>query len=58
VGTDAFIVKYDTSGVAQWATRISDTSTGVGNNITAGATGVYVTGYYTSTSEVLLTNGS
>jgi hypothetical protein len=58
VGADAFIVKYDTSGVAQWATRISDTSTGVGNNITAGATGVYVTGYYTSTSEVLLTNGS
>ena len=57
VGADVFIVKYDTSGVAQWATRISGTSFDIGNGITTDSTGVYVTGYYSSTSVVTLNNG-
>jgi hypothetical protein len=55
-GDEVFIVKYNTNGVAQWATRISGTSIDQGNSITTDATGVYVTGYYTSTSEVTLNN--
>ena len=57
VGADAFIVKYDTSGLVQWATRISGPSGDEGYDITTDATGVYVTGYYSSTSVVTLNNG-
>jgi hypothetical protein len=52
VGFDAFIVKYNTSGLAQWATTISGTEGDTGYSITTDATGVYVTGYYSSTSAV------
>ena len=57
VGLDVFIVKYDTSGVAQWATTIAGTGSDAGAAITTDSTGVYVTGYYTSTSVVTLNNG-
>jgi hypothetical protein len=54
VNTDAFIVKYDTSGQAQWATRIRGTSDDTGFAIATDSTGVYVTGEYISTSIVTL----
>jgi hypothetical protein len=57
VGQDAFIVKYNTSGVAQWATTIQGTSSDVGYGIATDSTGVYVTGQYNSTSAITLTNG-
>jgi len=58
VSTDTFIIKYDLSGNAQWATTISGTPGVAGNAITVDSTGVYVAGYYSSTSQILLTNGS
>ena len=47
---DAFVVKYDSSGVAQWATRIAGTGDDYGfGGITVDPTGsIYVTGYYNS----------
>ena len=57
VGNDAFIVKYDTSGLAQWATTIPGTATDRGLGIATDSTGVYVTGFYNSTSVVTLNNG-
>jgi hypothetical protein len=57
VSQDVFIVKYDTSGLAQWATTISGTGSDGGYAIAIDSTGVYVTGYYTSTSVVTLNNG-
>ena len=58
VGTDAFIVKYNTSGLAQWATTIPGTSSDFGYGITTDSTGVYVVGFYSSTSAITLANGS
>jgi hypothetical protein len=58
VGQDVFIVKYNTSGLAQWATAISGTGYDNVFGIANDSTGVYVTGNYTSTSKVLLTDGS
>jgi hypothetical protein len=50
-GTDAFIVKYDTSGTSQWARHIGGTSTDIGYGIAADSQGnVYVTGSYNSTT--------
>jgi hypothetical protein len=57
VGQDAFIVKYNTSGLAQWATTISGTVSDIGYAIATDSTGVYVTGLYSSTSAITLTNG-
>ena len=58
VGTDAFIVKYDTSGLAQWVATVSGTGFDRGHEITADSTGVYVAGLYISASAVTLANGS
>ena len=47
--TDCFIVKYNTTGTAQWATRIAGPSTDRSNGIATDSNGnVYVTGYYSS----------
>ena len=47
--TDAFIVKYNTSGVVQWTARIGGTGDDPGYAITSDTSGnVYVTGYYAS----------
>jgi hypothetical protein len=49
----AFVVKYNTSGTAQWATRIDGTGNDQGWGIATDATGnVYVTGYYTGTVTI------
>ena len=58
VSYDAFIVKYNTSGVAQWATTIPGTGFDFGYGITTDSTGVYVSGQYSSTSAITLANGS
>ena len=58
VGQDAFIVKYNTSGLAQWATTTQGTANDRGDGIATDSTGVYVTGYYISTSALTLVNGS
>ena len=49
--SDIFIVKYNTNGHAQWATRIDGTSPGIGVSISTDSFGnVYVTGQYSSSS--------
>jgi hypothetical protein len=46
---DAYVVKYNTSGTAQWATRIAGSSTDLGIGITVDSAGnSYVTGEYLS----------
>ena len=56
-GYDVFVVKYDTSGTAQWYKIIQGTSTDSGQGIAVDSSGgVYVTGYYASTSIVPLGN--
>jgi hypothetical protein len=57
VGLDAFVVKYNTSGQAQWSATVPGTVSDVGTGIATDSTGVYVSGYYSSTSPVTLTNG-
>jgi len=54
VGLDAFIVKYDTSGQAQWTATVPGTGSDIGYGIATDSTGVYVTGQYTSTTIVTL----
>jgi hypothetical protein len=47
---NAFIVKYNTNGLVQWATSIQGTDSAIGNSISTDNLGnVYVTGSYTST---------
>jgi len=56
--TDAYIVKYNSSGTAQWYQTISGTSSDVGYGIAVDSGGnVYATGYYNSTTTVSLGNG-
>jgi len=54
--TDVFIVKYNTSGVAQWATTIGGTGSDTSSTLTTDSTDVYVSGFYTSTGVVTLNN--
>jgi sugar lactone lactonase YvrE len=55
----AFVVKYNTSGTAQWATRIDGTGADVGHGIATDADGnVYVTGYYTGTVTIFNAGGT
>jgi len=57
VGLDAFIIKYNLSNVAQWATAISGTGSDNAIGLAVDSTGMYVTGSYISTSNVSLGNG-
>jgi hypothetical protein len=51
---DTFIVKYNSSGMAQWATRIGGTSDDKGVNISLDSSNnIYVTGYYISSTSTL-----
>ena len=56
---DAYIVKYNDSGYAQWATRISGSGNDFGMSITTDMlNNIYVTGYYTSTLTIYNTDGT
>lgn len=56
---DIFVVKYDTNGAVQWATRISSTATDAGDGITVDSSGnVYVTGDFGGTATVFNASGS
>ena len=49
-GTDAFIVKYNTSGFVQWLTRLASPGADVGRGISVDSnSNVYVTGHFTGT---------
>ena len=51
---DAFIAKYNTSGVVQWAARVAGTSSDEGQGISVDSNGnVYVTGFYSSSTLTL-----
>lgn len=48
-GDDTYLVKYDSSGITQWGTRIAGTTTDRRPDCATDATGnVYITGIYTS----------
>jgi len=56
---DAMVVKYNTSGVAQWATKIGGTSREFGFDIAADSTGnAYITGYYISNPITIYNAGT
>lgn len=45
---DAFLVKYSSSGVAQWLTRVAASGAEVGRGLVLDSTGVYMVGEFTS----------
>lgn len=57
---DVYIVKYNTTGTAQWVTRISGTLSDIGQSIAVSGSGdVYVTGSYISNPITIFNaNGS
>ena len=55
---DAFIVKYNINGTAQWATHIGGTGNDTGISITIDATGVYITGEFVDTATIYNADGS
>jgi hypothetical protein len=56
---DVFIVKYNTNGIAQWATNISGSLSDSSEGISVDSSGnVYVTGYYESSSLIIRSFGS
>ena len=58
-GTAAFLIKYDSSGVAQWATLLDGTSADGGNSLAIDLlNNIYITGYYNSTVNVTVKNVS
>lgn len=53
-----FVIKYNLSGVAQWAKAVTgQNSNSIGNGITVDSTGVYVIGSYFSTPGLNLGSG-
>jgi hypothetical protein len=58
-GTDAFVVKYSTTGDPQWTARIASTAADVGYSIVTDASGnVYVTGEYNLTLTIFNSDGT
>jgi hypothetical protein len=55
----AFLIKYNSSGQAQWATYLDGTNTDIGYSVAVDSlNNLYVTGQYQSTSLVTLQNAS
>ena len=55
-GPEAFLVKYDSNGIALWATHVGGVSFDVGNNVTVDqANNVYICGSYIS-SQIFIYN--
>jgi hypothetical protein len=59
VGSDGFIVKYDTSGSAQWAARVSATGNDQLRGLSTDTNGnVYATGQYNGPLTIFNANGT
>ena len=60
--SDAFIVQYNSSGVEQWSKTIGANGNDSGNDITADASGLYLTGIFSNTviigTDTLISKGS
>ena len=54
-GNDMFIVKYDADGVVKWAKSAGGSGDDYGSSIAAGGSGVYVTGWFNSSSITIST---
>jgi copper(I)-binding protein len=55
---DGFLIKYDSSGVAQWATQIAGSGSDIGYGVSVDGSGnVYVTGQYASSPVTIFNNG-
>jgi hypothetical protein len=55
-GSEAFLVKYDSNGIALWATHVGGASFDVGNSVTVDQTNnVYISGSYVS-SQIFIYN--
>ena len=58
-GSDVYVAKYNTTGTAQWATRLTGTGFDEGYDITSDSSGnIYITGSYTSTFTIYNSDGS
>jgi hypothetical protein len=56
-GLRTFVIKYNTSGTAQWSKMINTSSTNYNNDAAIDSSGnVYLTGYYNSSSSLSLGN--
>lgn len=56
-GTGVFLARYDTSGIAQWATRTIGSGSDRATGITTDSVGnIYVTGYYNGTCTFFSTD--
>ena len=54
---DAFLAKYSSTGTVLWAARIASTGDDAGYGVATDSSGnVFVTGYYTSTTAITLSN--
>lgn len=55
---DAFLVKYDSTGIVQWSTRISGTAQQYGNSINIDSSNnIIMGGYYASPATIYNSNG-
>lgn len=59
-GSDAFLVKYNTNGIAQWSAKVAGTSSDTGNALTVDSSGnVYMAGSASSSpTRAFNSNGS
>jgi hypothetical protein len=56
---DAFLVKYNASGITQWITRVASTATDRGNRIVIDTNNnIYITGRYTGTGTAYNSDGT
>jgi hypothetical protein len=54
-----YVVKYNSSGVAQWAASVDGTSSDEGNSVAVDVSGnVYLSGYYTTNSPTVYNAGN
>ena len=57
-GYDVFLIKYNSTGLAQWAKSIRGSSSDLGEHVATDSSGnVYLTGRYSSTSTISIGNG-
>jgi hypothetical protein len=58
-GISAFVVKYNSSGEAQWAVSVDGSSTDISRGVAVDSSGnVYLAGYYSSSSDATIYNAN